>query len=254
VNDIIAGLIRLQEMDKKLFELRESSAQVDPRRSDILSQRKKLVTDLDASKKAFTDAQVLRKNLEMDVEAKDQLVRKHSSELNSVKSNDAYKALISEIDAAKTAKAALEDRVLDVMVGLDDLQKKVKSDEARGIQRRAELDVLESSLQTEAAELQRQVESQQAERDAFFSQLSPGTRSCYETTQRGRLGVSVVVPVVGMTCGGCRTGLTANVLNQVMKDKEIITCESCSRILYLVPKPPEPTVPSDPQPESPSGT
>jgi hypothetical protein len=50
------------------------------------------------------DAQLNRKNSELEIDAKDQAVRKHSGELNSVKSNDAYKALVLEIEAAKKEK------------------------------------------------------------------------------------------------------------------------------------------------------
>lgn len=50
------------------------------------------------------DAQLNRKNSKMEIDAKDQAVRKHSGELNNVKSNDAYKALVSEIEAAKKEK------------------------------------------------------------------------------------------------------------------------------------------------------
>jgi predicted metal-binding protein len=78
------------------------------------------------------------------------------------------------------------------------------------------------------------------ERDAFAGGLPGDARSRYEAIQRGRPGFVAVVPVNAMVCGGCRTGLTPNLVNQVMKGKEIITCESCSRILYIVPKPAEP--------------
>jgi hypothetical protein len=66
--------------------------------------------------------------------------------------------------------------------------------------------------------------------------LSPApadARDRYEAVQRGRPGFAVVVPVNGMTCGGCRTLLTADTVNQAMKGKEIVACDSCSRILYI---------------------
>jgi predicted nucleic acid-binding Zn-ribbon protein len=52
---------------------------------------------------------------------------------------------------------------------------------------------------------------------------SGDVRSRYESIQRGRPGFVAVVPMNAMVCGGCRTGLTPNLVNQVMKGKEIMT-------------------------------
>jgi len=47
--------------------------------------------------------------------AKEQAIRKSSGELNSVRSNDAYKALLTQIDDAKKSKSEWEDKVPDIV-------------------------------------------------------------------------------------------------------------------------------------------
>ncbi|MBK8574954.1 MAG: hypothetical protein IPN90_04470 [Elusimicrobia bacterium] len=168
--------------------------------------------------------------MELEIDAKDQAVRKHSGELNSVKSNDAYKALIVEIDAAKKEKSLLEDQVLVLMETIETLQKEAKSAELETLKVQAELDGLDRALDAVEIELKAKAEAKKSEREVFFAGLPVTARDRYEAIQRGRPGFVVVVPVNAMVCGGCRTGLTPNLVNQVMKGKEIITCESCSRI------------------------
>lgn len=107
-----------------------------------------------------------------------------------------------------------------------------------------ELDALDRALDAEEAELKAQAEAKKTERDAFFTSLPGDARSRYEAIHRGRPGFVAVVPVNAMVCGGCRTGLTPNLVNQVMKGKEIITCESCSGFFTLCPNPRSPHRPT----------
>jgi predicted nucleic acid-binding Zn-ribbon protein len=243
VNDAIAGLIRLQEMDTALEALRQGIGRVSPRRAEILARRMGASAVQENSKKALIEAQVNRKNQEIEIETKEQDIRKHSSQLNSVKSNDAYKALIREIDSAKKAKVLLEDDVLVLMEKIEVLQKEAKTAESEAQRISAELDGQSRELDQEEAALKAQVDSKKTERDEFAETLPGDARARYEAIQRGRPGFMAVVPVNAMVCGGCRTGLTPNLVNQVMKEKEIVTCEGCSRILFIVPKPPVPDVP-----------
>ena len=244
MNDAIVGLIRLQELDKELETLRQGVSKTGPRRSEIAARREKTLVAQEQSKKSLVDAQLNRKNLELEIDAKEQAVRKHSGELNNVKSNEAYKALVSEIEAAKKEKVLLEDQVLVLMEKIETFQKEAKASEMDAQKTRVELDRLDLALDAEEAELKAQAEAKKTERDAFFARLPGDARSRYEAIHRGRPGFVAVVPVNAMVCGGCRTGLTPNLVNQVMKGKEIITCESCSRILYMAPKPTEPASPN----------
>jgi len=243
MNDAIRGLVRLQELDKELDVVRQHAAKIAPKRDAVAARRAALQAQHENSKKALIDAQVKKKNLEMDIEAKDQVVRKSSGELNSVKSNDAYKALLTQIDAAKKEKSAIEDQVLVLMETIDGLQKSAKAAEAEYQKQRADLDAEDATLNAEEAADKASAEAKRGERDAFAAGLPIAARERYESIQRGRPGFQAVVPLQEMICGGCRTGLTASLLNEVMKGKDLVACESCSRILYIPPKPADAAAP-----------
>ncbi|HND64450.1 MAG TPA: C4-type zinc ribbon domain-containing protein [Elusimicrobiota bacterium] len=237
MNEKIASLIRLQEMDKELDALRASVDRLSPERESLKAQIAASAARFDAGKKSLTDAQVQKKNLEIEIDTQDQQVRKHSGQLNSVKSNDAYKALLLEIEAAKKQKSDLEDQVLVLMETIEKLQKQSKEDDVAAQRERADLEKKIAALDAEEAQGRAAVAAKTAERDAFAAAAPADARSRYESVQRGRPGFVVVVPVNGMTCGGCRTLLTADTVNQAMKGKEIVACDSCSRLLFIVPKP-----------------
>jgi hypothetical protein len=42
-----------------------------------------------------------------------------------------------------------------------------------------------------------------------------------------------LVPLVSDACGGCHRRLPPQVINQVYLKADLVTCESCNRILYF---------------------
>jgi len=236
VNEKIASLMRLQDMDKGLETFRVSLARLGPEREALRARIADLAARKEAAKTSLTDAQVQKKNLEIEIDTQDQLVRKHGAALNGIKSNDAYKALVNEIDAAKKQKIALEDQVLVLMETIENLQKQAQEDDVAAQRNRSEFEKKIAAIEAEEAEIRTRAEGKKSERDAFAAAIPSADRDRYEAIQRGRPGYASVVPVNNMICGGCRTTLTANTVNQAMKGKEIVACESCSRILYIVAK------------------
>lgn len=237
MNEKITSLLKLQEIDLDLDKDVNLQAQLAPKREKLKAEFAALQAQAEEAKKTFTQAQVDRKNLELDIESKDQAVRKSSSELNSVKSNDAYKALLTQIEDAKKAKSELEDKVLELMEKMDGLQKQSKDAEKKLVQDKALFDQKSAELDAEEARLKGELEGRKKSRDEFALSLPADIRDLYESTRRGRRGMQVLVPIkAGNTCGGCRMTLPPNVVNQVLKRGELVSCESCTRILYILPK------------------
>ena len=97
----IQQLIALQEQDAALDKVQKEMDLI-PRQIAVFK------ADLDAAKakvaefKAKTLAlEKLKKEKELELAAREEAVRKHSMELNQVKTNDAFKALQQEIEAGE---------------------------------------------------------------------------------------------------------------------------------------------------------
>lgn len=232
--------MKLQEMDLALETIRVSKASVAPRRIRVQADQAQLVSAFEESKKSLQQALLDKKKMEGDVEAKEQAIRKHTGELNSVKSNDAYKALLTEIETAKKEKAAAEDRILEIMELQDNLQKDLKEREKTLDADKAALAKQVDVLDAEEKELDGRLAAKQAERDAAVQSVPANALQRYEGVRRGRSTFAVLAAVKDLTCQGCRTRIPADVVNNVMKGKEIVSCESCSRILFILPAEPAP--------------
>src|SRR4051794_12739829 len=87
----LSFLIELQKHDALLDGLREKAEEMTPLIQQKNQQIEKLKSDLKGFKDALSSHQVKKKQLEGEAEAKEKEVQKHQGELNSLKSNDAYK-------------------------------------------------------------------------------------------------------------------------------------------------------------------
>src|SRR5580704_13925509 len=123
-------LLSLQDRDLDLDRVRAELASIPAKitglKADIQSAKKAL----EDAKKDVTTLQLAKKQLELDLDAQEASVRKHSTELNSVKTNEAYRALMGEIEKAKQEKSILEDKILQNMVQTDEAQHSWKEKEA----------------------------------------------------------------------------------------------------------------------------
>lgn len=72
LNDTLAPLLRLQEFDATLDALARDLSRVAPERDALRARRKAIGDALEQAKKSLTQAQVDKKNLELDIDAQDQ--------------------------------------------------------------------------------------------------------------------------------------------------------------------------------------
>src|ERR1700679_3526932 len=112
VNESIKQLLNVQERDAEMDGFRMESAAIPKRVAALKAEIQANKTALENAKKDLLQFQLAKKEKDMDLETREASIRKHSGELNAVKTNEAYRALVGEIDKAKQEKSAFEDEVL----------------------------------------------------------------------------------------------------------------------------------------------
>ena len=53
-----------------------------------------------------------------------------------------------------------------------------------------------------------------------------------EKLRKGKRGAGIV-PIRNEQCSGCHMKVSQNLINEVRRGQKMMTCESCSRIVYL---------------------
>jgi uncharacterized protein len=224
-------LVSLQEQDKALDSILREIDAVPPKieavKADLANEKKAM----DAAKAKTTELEKKKKNKELDAAAKEESARKRTGQLNELKSNDAYKAMQAEIAADKAAAGDIETEILVIMEEIDKAKAAEKAELAayKKIEGEAAVDL--QKLEAVMSEAKGRHAAAKAKRDEAAGPVPPEMMKVYNHI-RGRGKLDAVVPVVDGHCGACQINLAPTVMVELTKVKNLVTCESCQRILY----------------------
>ncbi len=229
--EALQALVALQQKDKHLDLIQAEIDAVPPRIAALKA-------DLEGEKKHMNDAKAKivelekkKKSKELDVAAQEEAARKHTGQLNELKSNDAYKAMQQEIEKEKAKAGDIETEILQIM---EDIDKAKQEEKAATAEFKKTEDFSKKDLEKLEAEMSHakgRFETAKVERDATAAAVAPSEMKVYNHI-RGRGKPDAVVPIVGGHCGSCQITLTPGLTLEVAKMKSLVTCESCQRILY----------------------
>src|SRR5258707_14199563 len=125
----IPRLLELQTIDQHIAALR---AELDAFPKRVREADLKLTgarNAVAAAREAHTHGLTERKKFELDVQQWKERAKKYREQSGAVKTNEAYKALQHEITNAEAEVAKAEDRQLEIMMGGEDAERRLKSAE-----------------------------------------------------------------------------------------------------------------------------
>ena len=225
------ALVALQEKDKVLDAIQKDIDSVPPRiaavKADLDNEKKRM----DAAKAKTLELEKKKKSRELDVASKEEAARKHSGQLNELKSNDAYKAMQVEIDKEKAAAGDIETEILQIMEDIDKskAEEKTLAVELKKIEDFSKNDL--AKLEAELSHAKGRHAEAKAARDTAAEPVPADLMKVFNHL-RSRGKPDAVVPVVDGHCGSCQMSLSPAMIAEVAKLKSLAVCESCQRILY----------------------
>lgn len=229
-------VIELQRVDLRIAEL---TSQIE----SLPTQIQTLESNLSDFLKAHEDRKLRlaanqkeRKELESEIQVIKEKISKHKDQLYEVKTNEQYRAMLKEIEGEEGKIRKIEDHVLEKMIEAEEIQKLVKEAAARleGEKARVAAETQRLRSLREADEKER--ESALGQRRDLATALSKPLLETYERVRKGRHGVAVTEVRDG-SCAACNVRLRPQIYNEVRTNETVISCESCSRILYYVEPP-----------------
>lgn len=237
-------IIELQRLDS---ELREASLVLEgiPRLVQDVDKRIQATTKLVAdAKDKMAQNQKKRRDLENDVKDMKGQVGKYKRQLNEVKTNKEYTALLHEIEETQQKVDTLEEAIIAEMLAADDVEEEIK---AALHKQGTEEDVLKKEkivLDEKMKETEARFAALTKEREALRPGIPREQLRLYEAIYQKK-GGTALSPVTGDFCAMCHMRVRPQMLNEIRDKTKVILCEACGRILYWTAKP-EP-VKSEPQ-------
>jgi hypothetical protein len=232
--EAIEKLLILQDRDQRIRRLQGELAHIEPDRQALKAKAANAQADLEQAKLRIRHIESSRKDLELEVETKKQMIARYANQQFQTRKNEEYRALAHEIEMCKDAIFKIEDQEIALMEEAEAAQKVIgQATQAASDMRKleddqvAQLTAREQNLQKELAELE-------ANREALAAAVDESARGRYERLARSK-GENVVVGVQHGVCGGCHMKLPPQLLVTCQAEKELVACSNCGRILYYTP-------------------
>jgi hypothetical protein len=223
-------LLELQKLDVAIAKL-EAEAQAIPKAIQGLEEKlARARSGLDAAKASAERLLQERRGKERDLDEANQAAKKKQARLYEIKTNEEYTAVLKEIAVLKDKCSTLETEILELLEKSDAAAAALA--QAESVYRAAEAVHRKERGEREAqlATVTRELERIRETRKGQAARLDAELLQHYTRVMRSR-GV-VVVAVKEGSCGGCGVALPPQMFVEVRRNDRMLTCPSCSRILY----------------------
>ena len=231
MNPDLALVRELQSIDRRVQELSEEIARL-PQHVKVIENK------LESHKKALAqDRASLEENrkrrrlMDGEVSALQQKISRLRLQMGEAKTNEQFRAFQKEIDFAENEVRKIEDRILDRMVEADTIEGDVKrAEKSLG----AEMLVVAEEVELTTARVAKDKDELTAlknKRGQLAGSVSPNVLAMYESIFKLRAGRAVAA-ASDERCLACNVMLRPHLMQKLRLGQEILTCESCGRILY----------------------
>ena len=233
--DVAASMVvlcELQVVDSGLSERQQLLADLSMMVSEKNIRVKDLTEQRADAKERLKRIEAGSAERELDIKVHQEKVAKFNTQLNVVKNQKEYDALLHEIAAEKTDSSRAEDEVLEMMTELDDLKDNIKLLEKTLAEAEQEVAREKDKANEEVRRVGMEMRQLRSERQALVSRLDNELCKKYERILHNKHD-RAMAEVIEHTCTGCSMGITKQNMARLIGGKEIIQCPNCMRILYL---------------------
>jgi len=227
-------LVELQTVDLEHARLNAQLAVIPKTIARIdgqLASARKRVEDVRAAIKAGESA---KRGHEQEIKSLNEQILKFRGQSSSIKNNEQYKALLSEIAHTEGEIARYEEKILEVMLNGDSLQSQLAEAEAALKAESAEAERQKAEALKEGDAVRNSAAQAEARSNALRKGVDETLLATYDRILKSR--GSAVAEVLAHRCTACQVMLRPQVLSNIRAAQEVVHCDSCGRMLYYVPE------------------
>lgn len=229
--DQLQLLIRLQVVDKVLFDLQTERDAIPGRLAELNLEEERLSGILDKAKSELDEVSKRRKEMETENEAIRTRLRRAENRLMGSKSQKEYRAATAEIEEGKDALKSNDDVLIELMEKYEALDAQKKNAEAALKEFQESANEERAQLEDRVKEADKEIKRLSKDRTGLCDGIESKLMEQYNFIRPRRQGLALAGVSQG-TCLICRMQLPPQQFNELQRGDKLMTCPSCSRIIY----------------------
>ena len=224
-------LIKLQEIDQRLLEIKEHMGDlpvtVETQELEVAS----LQSENEQKQSRIEEIEKEIRHHESEIEDFTTKLEKYKEQLFLVKSNKEYDAISQEIDHMKSVISDSETVQITFEEEKSELGENIKLNKGKIESVTEALSNNQSELDAAMAEITHEQQELETNRDTLYKDIEPNYLNQYEILRNSRNGVGMV-SIIDSACGGCYSQLPPQTVIEIKENKQILTCPNCSVLQF----------------------
>ena len=227
----IEKLLVVQDRDLKIAAIQKELDHLPLEEEDAQEKLEEDRTRVESAKKTVQENEIAMKNLEIEIETRNDSITKLKIQQYETKKNEEFRAMGHEIERYGNEVRKLEDEELELMEKGEILKATLKEASATFANTKEIVDEEMGDITSRRANLLKEMEELKVSREAATGEVDPDTLDIYNRLFVSKGGL-VVVGLVDEKCQGCHMKVTKSTAINVRNEHEVTHCENCGRILY----------------------
>lgn len=224
-------LVRLQVVDKVLFDLQAERDAIPGRLAEIGLEEERLDANLAKAQTELDEVSKRRKEMETENENIRTRLRRAENRLMGSKSQKEYRAANAEIDEGKDALKSNDDVLVDLMERQEALETQKNRAEGELEEFQATAKEERTKLESRAKATDKEIKRLTKDRTGLCDGIESRLMDQYNFIRPRRQGLALAGVSQG-TCLICRMQLPPQQFNELQRGDKLMSCPSCSRIIY----------------------
>jgi predicted nucleic acid-binding Zn-ribbon protein len=240
MGSVLDSLLQLQDLELQIVDIRR---QLAAKQRSVQRQTEKLKAAQDtvaAEHEELKRAQMQQDEVDLDLKSRAAHISKLRDDLNKVKTNKEYAAVLSQLNNEKADLTRLETRAFELLSNVEARKKSLTEQQENSrveAQRLANLEAQLAHAKASFADRLGTLENRRRKATDGIDAKSLDLFNRISERYEGEVMARVVQPHPRRQeylCEGCNMSLAAERANALMSRDEVITCDNCGRILHIV--------------------
>jgi predicted nucleic acid-binding Zn-ribbon protein len=222
----------LQLLDDRIKEVEISLKQIPETIQELELERDGKASIIENTRNKLNENIKEREKLEKEILLVKDKIKKYKEQMNKATTNKEYQGFMAEIKFEEENISTLEEKVIEKMLESDEIMNEIRESEE-------EFDKISREYNKKITDLKGTLESSKLklaeavnERQSLKATIPDNLLRIYENLARNKNGKAVSV-VESEFCGVCNVKIRPQRFNELLTFKEMLTCDSCGRILFV---------------------